>query len=245
MSHYLESEGIPTTGISLVREHTEAMQLPRFLWVPFELGRPFGAPQEPDIQRRVLRSALDLLEVGEGPVVLSDFPDEAPERDLADPDQSSWACPVVFQPGPDERPELVRETLEEMARLAPWHEVYVGKRGRAAPRASGLDPQQMVSLLGQFSEGETSPEVASEDAIQEWLRLGCDDLRTWYMEAAQGQPGRADSRALRDWFWRDTALARLIAGAARSLLQHPEPAVRLLAARALVPREYFSDLIPR
>ena len=53
---------MPTTGISLVREHTQQMQLPRFLWVPFELGRPFGAPNEPDFQRCVLRTALELLE---------------------------------------------------------------------------------------------------------------------------------------------------------------------------------------
>ena len=40
------------------------MRLPRFLWVPFELGRPFGAPNEPDFQRRpfytrVLASMVD------------------------------------------------------------------------------------------------------------------------------------------------------------------------------------------
>jgi len=29
--------------------------------VPFELGRPFGAPDEPDFQRRVLRDLLGLL----------------------------------------------------------------------------------------------------------------------------------------------------------------------------------------
>ena len=60
-----------------MRENTERMQLPRFLWVPFELGRPFGAPNEPDFQRRVLRAALALLERDDGPVILEDFPDEA------------------------------------------------------------------------------------------------------------------------------------------------------------------------
>ena len=67
-----------TTGISLIREQTEAMRLPRFLWVPFELGRPFGAPNESEFQRRVLLEALELLERSDGPVVLADFADDAP-----------------------------------------------------------------------------------------------------------------------------------------------------------------------
>jgi hypothetical protein len=39
LGHFLEREGIPTTGISLVREHTEKIRPPRALWVTFELGR--------------------------------------------------------------------------------------------------------------------------------------------------------------------------------------------------------------
>jgi hypothetical protein len=39
--------------ISLVREHTEKINPPRALWVPFELGRPVGPPDEPAFQRRV------------------------------------------------------------------------------------------------------------------------------------------------------------------------------------------------
>ena len=91
VSHFLEDEGIATTGISLVRVNTERMELPRFLWVPFELGRPFGAPHEPDFQRRVLRAALGLLERRDGPVVLEDFPDDAPVVD--DDEADGWSCP--------------------------------------------------------------------------------------------------------------------------------------------------------
>jgi D-proline reductase (dithiol) PrdB len=43
LAHFIEDEGIATTGISLVREHTAGYRPPRFLWVPFPLGRPFGA----------------------------------------------------------------------------------------------------------------------------------------------------------------------------------------------------------
>ena len=46
LGHYLERGGVPTTQISLIREHTERIRPPRALWVPFELGRPFGVPHD-------------------------------------------------------------------------------------------------------------------------------------------------------------------------------------------------------
>ena len=235
---------MPTTGISLVREHTEQMQLPRFLWVPFELGRPFGAPNEPDFQRRVLRSALELLERDDGPVVLTDFPDDAPAHAPGEEEEPTWACPIAFHPPAEERPELVTATLDEMERLAPWHELYVERRGSAAPEASGLSRNQLAKLLGELAGGNEAPDAPTEHSLHEWIRLGCDDLRTWYLEAARGQPGRGSPAELRNWFWRDTAAARLIGSVASALLKRPDPILRVLAGRALVPREYFPVLLP-
>ena len=236
---------MPTTGISLVREHTEQMQLPRFLWVPFELGRPFGAPGEPDFQRRVLHSALVLLERADGPIVLEDFGEDAPASDPSNgEEEAAWACPVVFHPPPDDRAPLEGEILDEMGRLAPWHALYVERRGSNAPGASGIEREAMVQLLGEIAAGARTPDAHTEHPLHEWIRLGCDDLRTWYLEAAQGQPGRGSSTELRDWFWRDTAAARLIGAAAESLLTHPEPILRMVGGRALVPREYFGVLMP-
>ena len=48
------------------------MKPPRALAVPFELGRPFGAPNEVEFQRKVLHNCLELLERESGPV-LEDF----------------------------------------------------------------------------------------------------------------------------------------------------------------------------
>ena len=55
MAHYIEEEGLATTQISLVRLHTEKIKPPRALWVPYELGRPLGQPNDPEFQKRVLR----------------------------------------------------------------------------------------------------------------------------------------------------------------------------------------------
>ncbi len=244
-SHFLEDEGIATTGISLVRNNTERMELPRFLWVPFELGRPFGAPHEPDFQRRVLRAALGLLERRDGPVVLEDFPDDAPDDAPAgDDDGPGWSCPVSFTGVAGDDTGLVGEVLAELRRLAPWQDAYAAQRGRSAPAASGLSHEQIVRGLGEVAGGARDPSVPTNLPLPEWVRLGCDDLRTWYMEAAQGRPGRATSRELRDWFWRETALARLIGAAGARLAGSEHPALRMFGRRAMVPRVYMDDLMP-
>ena len=227
-----------------MREHTEQMQLPRFLWVPFELGRPFGAPHEPDFQRRVLRTALALLEREDGPVILDDFPEDAPAVAQTEDEEASWACPIAFHPPAEARPELVAATLDEMERLAPWHALYVERRGAEAPAASGLTRQQLATLLGELANGSDAPDAPTGLPLHEWVRLGCEDLRTWYLEAARGQPGQGSPTELRDWFWRDTAAARLIASAASTFLGGTNPILRMLGGRGLVPREYFPHLLP-
>ncbi len=240
-SHFLEDEGIATTGISLVRINTEQMELPRFLWVPFGLGRPFGAPNEPDFQRRVLRTALGLLERRDGSVILEDFPDDAP---AGDDDGSGWSCPVSFGGIADDEAGFVGEVLAELRRLAPWQEMYAVRQGRTAPAASGLSHEQILRGLGELAGGAKDPSVATNLPLPEWVRLGCDDLRTWYMEAAQGRPGRASSVELQDWFWRETALARLIGAAAVRLAGSEHRALHMFGRRAMVPRVYMDDLMP-
>jgi len=49
----------------------------RSLWVPFELGRPFGVPNEPKFQMDVLRSLLDFFARESGPLI-EDYPHDAP-----------------------------------------------------------------------------------------------------------------------------------------------------------------------
>ena len=219
------------------------MQLPRFLWVPFELGRPFGAPHEPDFQRRVLRTALELLERDDGPVVLEDFPDDAPVA-AAPEDGEAWSCPVSFRPTHQSEPELVRETLAEISQLAPWHEIYVSRVGRAAPAASELSHEEVIRGLGALAEGQAAPDLATDLPLVEWVRLGCDDVRTWYLEAARGRPGRVEATELNAWVWEHTAFARLIAKAAKSLSQSDDLGLRLFAHRSMVPRAHMPSLMP-
>ncbi|GAB4252871.1 MAG: hypothetical protein Kow00109_28540 [Acidobacteriota bacterium] len=58
----VERQGIPTVSVSLLREVTEKVEPPRVLFVDYPLGYPLGRPHDPELQRRILRAALQLLE---------------------------------------------------------------------------------------------------------------------------------------------------------------------------------------
>lgn len=73
ISSVIEKTGIPTVGLSLLREVTERVRPPRSLFVPFALGYPLGRPREPLLQRQILRSALHLLERSDPLPILEDY----------------------------------------------------------------------------------------------------------------------------------------------------------------------------
>src|SRR5947209_4233590 len=57
----IEYAGITTVSISLLREITERIQPPRALFAPFPLGYPLGEPNNPELQKRIMRAAFALL----------------------------------------------------------------------------------------------------------------------------------------------------------------------------------------
>lgn len=69
----LERQGIASTCIVLLRAVAEHVRPPRALFVPFRHGYPLGRPDDAELQLRVMRAALRLLErEGPGPL-LEDF----------------------------------------------------------------------------------------------------------------------------------------------------------------------------
>ena len=70
----LERQGIATVAIQLLREVALSVRPPRALFVPFPHGYPLGLPGDAALQRRVIESALRLLEAPSlAPPVLVDF----------------------------------------------------------------------------------------------------------------------------------------------------------------------------
>jgi hypothetical protein len=238
VGHYLEEEGIPTAGISLVREHSEAMRPPRALWVPFMLGRPLGAPDEPAFQRRVLRAVLGLFDEPAGPVI-RDFPDDAPASAEAADAQGGDACPVHFArptPAGGGAPALAAALAEEIAQLRPWQQLAARRRGGTTVGASGLQPEQAAAFLTSFLDPLPPTDPRHGEPLGESLKHACADLRAFYEEAAAGQPGDLPPDALAGWFYTGTAAGQVIMAVRRAGLGHPDAGVRLVAERMLLPR---------
>ena len=206
-----------------------AINPPRALWVSFMLGRPFGVPNDAAFQARVLTAALRLLEAPSGPV-LADYPEDAP---ASDDEAQGVACPVSFAQAADSSPEaaLVREVDE----LQPWHDRARERRGHSMVGLSKLSPVAAAQALAQFLRDQT---ITPIDGLNtgETVKLVCEDLRTYYYEAAAARPGTPNADAIQNWFWRDTACGQAFLALYKICVASSDASLQKLQATSLVPR---------
>ena len=66
----IEEAGIPTVCISIARDLTESVGVPRALFVKWPLGHPLGEPHKPLQQRTIIFEALKLLIEAEEPGII-------------------------------------------------------------------------------------------------------------------------------------------------------------------------------
>jgi hypothetical protein len=233
LGHYLEADGVPTVAISLVRPQTERTRAPRALWVPFELGRPFGAPNDAAFQQRVVLAALRLLESPHGPVLLEDFPDDDP-RAAPDP---AWRAPLARTDGSAMTPDALATALEDEApRLAqPYATARAQRGGRTTVGLSGMVIDAAVRYVADFLRGKamTSPHADMSPVLA--LRFAADDLKAYYTEAASAGGTTPSSRQIGDWFWHDTAAGATFQALRRTHLESPDDRLKLIATMFLVP----------
>jgi len=220
-----------------VREHTELIQPPRALWVPFMLGRPFGAPNAPEFQRKVLIAVLRLLEAGQGPV-LQDFPEDAPAPVNAD-DTEGCACPVNLsrpQPGADGKIDAAQALLDEVAQLLPWHDLAIKRLGRTTVGISGLAIEEAARYVASHLGAAPAPSYGTGISVAEALKRACDDLKAFYCEAAAAQPGNPAGDEIEKWFWRQTTAGRLFLDLQEVCRTSPDKSMQMLGKSVLVPR---------
>lgn len=229
LAHFFEDEGVPTTQISLIREHTAFIKPPRALWVPFELGRPLGVPNDRQFQKKVLLAALSLLETKKGPV-LSDFPDDAPDSgEMA----GVLSCPVdLAMEGQDlsETGQLSGAFRREMTQLRPWYDLSVKKRGRTTVGASGLDIDTIGDFVVRFLDGEIPKNPREDIPVVFTLKLSVDDLKAYYFEAVSAQPGqeKPGSNTFARWFWDETIAGKILFTIKKRCLESGDEGLRLV-----------------
>jgi hypothetical protein len=70
----IEKTGIPTVGVSIVREYTEKVRPPRTVFVKWPFGHPLGEPGNTRQQRAVVLEALKALYTLTTPGEIVDLP---------------------------------------------------------------------------------------------------------------------------------------------------------------------------
>ena len=223
----LESRGFATTAIGLVRYQMEQVRPPRGLWVPFELGRPLGEPEDAAFQTRVLMQALRLLERTDGPLILEDFVSDPPGW----ADRVGWQTPWDDAEGDEEPAEAL---MAEMARLRPAWDAAQRRFGRTTVGLSQLEPSRWPGFLGALLRDEL-PVVAQHGTAALSARFLCDDIKAMYSEAAQGIGPAPSSRQVEGWFWRRTVAGRLLIELRRVAVASENSGLKTVGGRFFVP----------
>ncbi len=72
----IEKAGVPTVSTSVLRAITEKVKPPRVLFLDRPLGYPLGEPNNPDLQKAILRRALAMLSTETGELLVEEFTGE-------------------------------------------------------------------------------------------------------------------------------------------------------------------------
>ena len=70
----IERRGIPTVSVTVARDVTEALKVPRALFLAWPMGHHFGVPFHQELQRKVVLEALQLLQTAETSGTISTLP---------------------------------------------------------------------------------------------------------------------------------------------------------------------------
>ena len=225
LAHYLEDEGLATVIVALVREHIVSMRPPRALWVPFELGRPFGAPGNADLQRRVLQGALALLDNEVTGPLLEDF-DEATLADGGADGDDRWVFPGILDNS---------SVLAEAASIMPIWQVARKRVGKTTVGISGLAPEAAVEYIERFHSDEPLPNPKGMAPVSR-ARFAIDDIKAFYLEAALAEGGHPSTQQLHEWFWSGTLAGALLREFQERARISSDKNLKLIAS-SLVPAE--------
>ncbi|OED34806.1 hypothetical protein AB833_31865 [Chromatiales bacterium (ex Bugula neritina AB1)] len=223
IAHWLEQHGLSTVVIGLVRLHLEKIKPPRALWVPFELGRPLGAPGDRDFQKKVLLKALSLIETQTAPT-LTDFGIDDP-RASAD---ENWQPPEI----------ATAETVaEECTLLKPFYQRQCVSSSRTAVGVSTLTIQKAAELMDEVVSGKDPTDTPDGNSPVVSLRLAFDDLKAYYIETAL-TGGSPNSLQIHNWLWQETLLGQQIKALRHRFMASDNPKLAALGERFSVPHRW-------
>lgn len=232
LAHFIESAGIATTQISLIRLHTEKMRPPRALWVSFELGRPLGKPEDRAFQHRVLTATLELLNCASGPII-ADYPEDA--ESTSGDDMEGWVCPMPARVRADAAQDPAATLLAEISSLRQWHDLFQERHGRTTVGACPVELEDVARRLAAMLSDAEAGRTGELDPAQ-FAKLGSEDIKAFYTEAALAMPGSKSSTEIADWLWGETELARVLIELRGVFINSDDPKQQTVGNMVMVPR---------
>ena len=216
--------------------------------MPFELGRPFGVPNDAAFQRRVLIAALELLDRKTGPVLV-DYSEDVPEDAVnsSEEDVTGMVCPIDLPKIPDEnapKSELGRALMAEIDSLAPWYDLAVRTRGRTTVGPSGLGLKLAAKFFADFLEDQDASAPRNDLVKGRILKLAYEDIKAYYCEAITAQPGYSKSLRVEHWLFNETVFGRALWTLRRICRESDDEYYQYLGRNSIVPDRQV-DLIER
>ena len=236
----IEARGVASVVIGLVRQHMESSKPPRGLWVPFPLGRPLGEPGDKIFQQRVLGAALALLARDAGPVVLEDFPRDAPSMR----DQPGWQpqvmVPEFVTPAAADVGAWTAGLAAELASVLPHWSAATHRFGRTTVGVSRLDSKDWAPFVVRFLDGSIPPSPVDGLSPALVMRYIADDMKALYMEAVQAIGPQPSGAQINRWFWSKTLAAELLRALRSGALASEHTGFKTAGSRFLVPAPFVT-----
>lgn len=196
-----------------------------------------GVPNDKDFQRKVLLSLLELFKRTDGPVIIHDFAEDAPETD---DDIEALSCPVSFEDEKaDDLDPLKSGFIREIQAMHPWYEMALKKRGSTTVGGSGIEISFLGEFLYSFVVG-TIPDNPRDDVyISVTLKLAAEDLKAYYVEGVTAQPGQEglSSRALKEWFWNKTTAGKVLIELIKVCSKNEDEMIRMTGSYFIAPMD--------
>jgi hypothetical protein len=110
LARTLESDGLSTIVVTMMPYWAERVGTPRSLAVEFPFGHTLGQPQDVEMQMRVLRQALGVLESAQSPGEIVHSPEvwPIPHEEASKSWQPEQPSPIIAALAPDFR-KMLRE----------------------------------------------------------------------------------------------------------------------------------------
>ena len=239
LAHFFESFGFSTVLVGFVKEHIQAIKPPRALWLDFPMGRPLGIPNNPEYQKKIIRTAFEIFNETSGPI-LKDFPDVIPVKN----GRMGYALPVELVIDQNEIGDidtLVKEVKVEMENLKLDYDKAVNFRGRTTVGASEVLMNDYVNFISSFVKGEIPQSTRKGIGPVPLLKLVVEDLQAYYTETITFRDKIDDFEKIGAWFWEETKAGRLILCLEAVSLKSENRVLRQIVDMSLITPRFWSE----